>query len=106
MQLTRVLRAQKTGEMRELLKRTGVEVYPLLGIMGVAITGVVSFAMYALFTKDDVVVNKSAKLPPWQRIDLENPKPNKFLVISQSYDEVKPHVVQLLKELDEVKMKE
>ncbi|KAI9554534.1 hypothetical protein GHT06_019807 [Daphnia sinensis] len=51
------------------------EVVPLLAIMGVAITGVSSFCIYALFTKNDVMLNHHDKIPPWEKtIDEVNPK--------------------------------
>ncbi|GAB6024392.1 hypothetical protein CHUAL_009558 [Chamberlinius hualienensis] len=58
---------------------------PMVIIMGVAVTGCMSYCIYAL-NKKDVIIQRSNPLPPWERTDLQNPKPSKIITINQKYD--------------------
>ncbi|KAK2716501.1 hypothetical protein QYM36_006853 [Artemia franciscana] len=85
--------------------RVGTELYPLIFFVGITVVGAAAFAISSLFRKNDVVIKHHATIPPWERMDLEHPKPGKFLTFNQRYDQVKPEIAKLIKEMNEADMK-
>ncbi|XP_007564007.1 normal mucosa of esophagus-specific gene 1 protein-like [Poecilia latipinna] len=72
------------GFFQMLMKRK--EVIPIVGIMALAATGSSSVAIYFLFHKNDVILNKTSNPEPWERV---NPsKPQKFVTINQKWKPV------------------
>ncbi|XP_053721092.1 normal mucosa of esophagus-specific gene 1 protein [Synchiropus splendidus] len=73
------------------------ELIPLIGFMAFAAMGATSAAIYFLFTKPDVILNKSSNPEPWERVDPS--KPQKLLTINQQWKPVKEleHVRNLTK---------
>ncbi|KAM8877005.1 normal mucosa of esophagus-specific gene 1 protein [Synchiropus picturatus] len=63
------------------------ELIPLIGFMAFAAAGATSAAIYFLFTKPDVILNKSSNPEPWERVDPS--KPQKLLTINQQWKPVK-----------------
>ncbi|KAK7912961.1 hypothetical protein WMY93_013172 [Mugilogobius chulae] len=59
------------------------QLIPLIGFMAFAATGATSACIYFLFTKTDVVINKSGNPEPWERVDPSKPQKN----ISNNKDE-------------------
>lgn len=62
------------------------ELIPLIGFMTFAATGATTAALYFLFTKTDVVINKSQNPEPWERVDPT--KPQKLVTINQKWKPV------------------
>ncbi|KAK3579582.1 hypothetical protein CHS0354_015351 [Potamilus streckersoni] len=68
--------------------------------MGCALTGAAAFSFYAAYTKPDVVINKSAEIPPFERI-----KPDqsvKLFQFNQKYEPI-PELEALKKEIGSYK---
>ncbi|XP_008308746.1 normal mucosa of esophagus-specific gene 1 protein [Cynoglossus semilaevis] len=68
------------------LLRKRKELIPLLGFISFAATGAVSASLYFLFTKSDVILNRSNNPEPWERIDPN--KPQKLITINQQWKPV------------------
>ncbi|XP_014854126.1 normal mucosa of esophagus-specific gene 1 protein-like [Poecilia latipinna] len=69
----------------QLLKKRK-ELIPLVGFMAFAATGATSASLYFLFTKSDVILNKSENPEPWERLDPS--KPQKLITINQQWKPV------------------
>ncbi|XP_067999849.1 normal mucosa of esophagus-specific gene 1 protein [Melanerpes formicivorus] len=59
------------------------ELIPLAGILSFAALGALSFSIYSLFSKSDVIINKRGNPEPWQTVDPT--KPQKLLTIHQKW---------------------
>ncbi|XP_055010729.1 normal mucosa of esophagus-specific gene 1 protein [Boleophthalmus pectinirostris] len=59
------------------------ELIPLIGFMAFAATGATTASLYFLFTKTDVVINKTGNPEPWERVDPS--KPQKLITINQQW---------------------
>ncbi|XP_068179743.1 normal mucosa of esophagus-specific gene 1 protein [Antennarius striatus] len=68
------------------LLRKKKELIPLIGFVGCAGTGAVTAAIYFLFTKPDVILNKTSNPEPWERVDPT--KPQKLITINQQWKPV------------------
>ncbi|XP_062860521.1 normal mucosa of esophagus-specific gene 1 protein [Trichomycterus rosablanca] len=73
------------GGFMQLLRKKK-ELIPLIGIMGFAAAGATSACIYFLFTKTDVILNKSENPEPWERLDPS--KPQKLMTINQQWKPV------------------
>uniref|UniRef100_A0A1A8CXE7 Chromosome 15 open reading frame 48 n=1 Tax=Nothobranchius kadleci TaxID=1051664 RepID=A0A1A8CXE7_NOTKA len=73
-----------SGFIQLLRKRK--ELIPLVGIMAFAATGATSACLYFLFTKSDVILNKTSNPEPWERLDPS--KPQKLITINQQWKPV------------------
>lgn len=62
------------------------ELIPLIGFMAFAATGATSAAIYFLFTKKDVILNKTKNPEPWELVDPS--KPQKLITINQQWKPV------------------
>lgn len=62
------------------------ELIPLIGFMAFAATGATTASIYFLFTKPDVILNKSRNPEPWERVDPT--KPQKLVTINQQWKPV------------------
>ncbi|XP_067352002.1 normal mucosa of esophagus-specific gene 1 protein [Channa argus] len=69
------------------LLRKKKELIPLIGFMAFAATGATSASLYFLFTKTDVILNKTSNPEPWERLDPS--KPQKLITINQQWKPVK-----------------
>ncbi|XP_037549236.1 normal mucosa of esophagus-specific gene 1 protein [Nematolebias whitei] len=69
----------------QLLKKRK-EIIPLVGIMVLAGTGATTAGLYFLFTKSDVILNKTSNPEPWERVDPT--KPQKLITINQQWKPV------------------
>ncbi|XP_032416231.1 normal mucosa of esophagus-specific gene 1 protein-like [Xiphophorus hellerii] len=69
----------------QLLKKRK-ELIPLVGFMAFAATGATSASLYFLFTKSDVILNKTKNPEPWERLDPS--KPQKLITINQQWKPV------------------
>ncbi|KAK2853776.1 hypothetical protein Q5P01_006437 [Channa striata] len=65
------------------LLRKKKELIPLIGFMAFAATGATSASIYFLFTKTDVIINKTGNPEPWERLDPS--KPQKLITINQKW---------------------
>lgn len=65
------------------LLRTKKELIPLFGVVSSAAVGAVAFSVYSLFSKSDVIINKSGNPEPWETIDPT--RPQKLLTIHQKW---------------------
>ncbi|XP_062262391.1 normal mucosa of esophagus-specific gene 1 protein [Platichthys flesus] len=70
-----------SGFFQMLNKRK--ELIPLIGFMAFAGVGATSAAIYFLFTKNDVILNKTNNPEPWERVDPS--KPQKIITINQKW---------------------
>ncbi|XP_040456910.1 normal mucosa of esophagus-specific gene 1 protein [Falco naumanni] len=73
------------------------ELIPLVGVVSFAAVGALSFSVYSLFSKSDVIINKSGNPEPWETV---NPtKPQKLLTIHQKWEPIEEleHVRKLMK---------
>nr|XP_046248855.1 normal mucosa of esophagus-specific gene 1 protein [Scatophagus argus] len=68
------------------LLRKKKELIPLVAFISFAATGAASAALYFLFTKPDVILNKSKNPEPWERVDPT--KPQKLITIGQQWKPV------------------
>ncbi|XP_074012530.1 normal mucosa of esophagus-specific gene 1 protein [Numenius arquata] len=59
------------------------ELIPLVGVLSFAAVGAFSFSIYSLFSKSDVIINKSGNPEPWETVDPS--KPQKLLTINQKW---------------------
>ncbi|XP_041707837.1 normal mucosa of esophagus-specific gene 1 protein isoform X2 [Coregonus clupeaformis] len=59
------------------------ELIPLIGFMALAAAGATSASFYFLFTKNDVILNRSRNPEPWERLDPS--KPQKLFTINQKW---------------------
>ncbi|XP_074693907.1 normal mucosa of esophagus-specific gene 1 protein [Strix aluco] len=59
------------------------ELIPLVGIVSSAAVGALFFSAYSLFSKSDVIINKSGNPEPWETVDPN--KPQKLLTIHQKW---------------------
>ncbi|XP_035483261.1 normal mucosa of esophagus-specific gene 1 protein [Scophthalmus maximus] len=71
------------------------ELIPLIGFMAFAAAGATSAAFYFLFTKTDVIMNKTNNPEPWERVDPS--KPQKLITINQRWRPVE--TLELVKSL-------
>lgn len=71
------------------------ELIPLIGFVTFAATGATTVALYFLFTKPDVILNKSYNPEPWEKVDPS--KPQKLLTINQQWKPVEE--LELVKKL-------
>ncbi|XP_037646399.1 normal mucosa of esophagus-specific gene 1 protein [Sebastes umbrosus] len=62
------------------------ELIPLIGFMAFAAVGATSAALYFLFTKNDVILNRTKNPEPWERLDPS--KPQKLITINQVWKPV------------------
>ncbi|XP_037312849.2 normal mucosa of esophagus-specific gene 1 protein [Pungitius pungitius] len=62
------------------------ELIPLIAFMGLAAAGATSAGVYFLFTKPDVILNRSKNPEPWERLDPS--KPQKLITINQQWKPV------------------
>lgn len=69
----------------QLLKKKK-ELIPLIGFMAFAATGATTASLYFLFTKTDVIINKTGNPEPWERVDPT--KPQKLITINQQWKPV------------------
>ncbi|XP_035604937.2 normal mucosa of esophagus-specific gene 1 protein [Oncorhynchus keta] len=75
----------KSGFIQMLRKRK--ELIPLISIVALAAVGATSTSLYFLFTKKDVILNKSTNPEPWERLDPS--KPQKLVTINQKWRPIK-----------------
>ncbi|NXX93911.1 NMES1 protein, partial [Centropus bengalensis] len=73
--------------------KTKKELIPLAGVVSFAALGSLAFSVYSLFSKSDVIINKSGNPEPWETVDPT--KPQKLLTINQKW--------QPIEELENVK---
>ncbi|XP_012732568.1 normal mucosa of esophagus-specific gene 1 protein [Fundulus heteroclitus] len=73
-----------SGFIQMLKKRK--ELIPLVGFMAFAAAGATSASLYFLFTKTDVILNKTDNPEPWERLDPS--KPQKLITINQQWKPV------------------
>ncbi|NWR58349.1 NMES1 protein, partial [Bucorvus abyssinicus] len=59
------------------------QLIPLVGIVSLAGVGALAFSAYSLFSKSDVILNKSSNPEPWENVDPT--KPQKLLTIHQKW---------------------
>ncbi|KAM9275878.1 normal mucosa of esophagus-specific gene 1 protein [Morus bassanus] len=59
------------------------ELIPLVGVVSFAAVGALAFSAYSLFSKSDVIINKSGNPEPWETVDPT--KPQKLLTIQQKW---------------------
>ncbi|XP_032050827.1 normal mucosa of esophagus-specific gene 1 protein [Anas acuta] len=59
------------------------ELIPLVGVVSFAAVGAVAFSAYSLFSKSDVIINKTGNPEPWETIDPT--RPQKLLTIHQKW---------------------
>ncbi|KAM9270844.1 normal mucosa of esophagus-specific gene 1 protein [Cariama cristata] len=59
------------------------ELIPLVGVVSFAAVGALSFSVYSIFSKSDVIINKSGNPEPWETVDPT--KPQKLLTIHQKW---------------------
>ncbi|XP_019742301.1 normal mucosa of esophagus-specific gene 1 protein isoform X2 [Hippocampus comes] len=71
------------------------ELIPLIGFMAFAATGATTASIYFLFTKSDVILNKTSNPEPWERVDPSQPQ--KLITINQQWKPVKE--LELVKSL-------
>ncbi|XP_053355941.1 normal mucosa of esophagus-specific gene 1 protein [Clarias gariepinus] len=74
-----------TGGFLQMLRKRK-ELIPLIGITGLAAAGATTACFYFLFTKSDVILNKSMNPEPWEQLDPT--KPRKLLTINQQWKPV------------------
>ncbi|KAI5097839.1 normal mucosa of esophagus-specificprotein 1 protein, partial [Silurus meridionalis] len=72
-----------------------LQLIPLIGFMAFAATGATSACLYFLFTKTDVILNKTSNPEPWERLDPT--KPQKLITINQQWKPVEE--LELVKKL-------
>ncbi|NWH59489.1 NMES1 protein, partial [Geococcyx californianus] len=65
------------------LLKTKKELIPLVGVVSFAAVGALAFSAYSLFSKSDVIINKSGNPEPWETVDPT--KPQKLLTINQKW---------------------
>ncbi|XP_032926781.1 normal mucosa of esophagus-specific gene 1 protein [Catharus ustulatus] len=66
--------------------KTKKELIPLFSIISLAATGAVSFCIYSLFRKSDVIIHKIGSSEPWERVDPT--KPQKLVTIHQKWEPI------------------
>ncbi|XP_022058873.1 normal mucosa of esophagus-specific gene 1 protein [Acanthochromis polyacanthus] len=71
------------------------ELIPLIGFMAFAGAGATAASLYFLFTKPDVILNKTRNPEPWERLDPS--KPQKLITINQQWKPVEE--LELVKNL-------
>ncbi|XP_041707796.1 normal mucosa of esophagus-specific gene 1 protein-like [Coregonus clupeaformis] len=71
----------KSGFFQMLRKRK--ELIPLIDFMALAAARATSASLYFLFTKNDVILNKSRNPEPWEGVDPS--KPQKLVTINQKW---------------------
>ncbi|XP_051953600.1 normal mucosa of esophagus-specific gene 1 protein [Xyrauchen texanus] len=81
------------GFLQMLNKRK--ELIPLIGFVGFAALGAATASIYFLFTKPDVILNKTRNPEPWERLDPS--KPQKLITINQQWKPVEE--LELVKKL-------
>ncbi|XP_070535351.1 normal mucosa of esophagus-specific gene 1 protein-like [Ptychodera flava] len=72
------------------------ELTPLFSLIGGVCVMAGSYIGYALITKSDVVVNRSANPFPWDKVDPS--KPQKLFTVSQKWTAI-PELEQLRREI-------
>ncbi|XP_071376953.1 normal mucosa of esophagus-specific gene 1 protein [Centroberyx affinis] len=82
-----------SGFIKMLRKKK--ELIPLIGFMAFAATGAASASLYFLFTKPDVILNRTRNPEPWERLDPS--KPQKLITINQQWKPVEE--LELVKSL-------
>ncbi|NXC20122.1 NMES1 protein, partial [Corythaeola cristata] len=50
------------------------QLIPLVGVVSFAAVGALSFSVYSLFSKSDVIINKSGNPEPWETVDPTKPQ--------------------------------
>ncbi|KAF7647846.1 hypothetical protein LDENG_00165770 [Lucifuga dentata] len=85
------------GKMSGFFKmlRKKKELIPLIGFMAFAATGATTASLYFLFTKPDVILNKTKNPEPWERLDPS--KPQKLITINQQWKPIEE--LELVKNL-------
>uniref|UniRef100_A0A8C3NSV3 Chromosome 15 open reading frame 48 n=1 Tax=Cyanoderma ruficeps TaxID=181631 RepID=A0A8C3NSV3_9PASS len=73
--------------------KTKKELIPLVGIVSMAAAGAVSFCVYSLLSKSDVIIRKLGDSEPWENVDPT--KSQKLVTINQKW--------QPIEELEKVK---
>nr|XP_046185237.1 normal mucosa of esophagus-specific gene 1 protein-like [Oncorhynchus gorbuscha] len=71
----------KFGLIQIMRKRK--EVIPLIGCMALSTAGAIFASLYFLFTKNDVILNKSRIPENWEGVDPS--KPQKLVTINQKW---------------------
>ncbi|XP_051512302.1 normal mucosa of esophagus-specific gene 1 protein [Myxocyprinus asiaticus] len=83
-----------SGGFLQMLKKRK-ELIPLIGFVGCAAFGAATASIYFLFTKPDVILNKTRNPEPWERLDPS--KPQKLITINQEWKPVEE--LELVKKL-------
>ncbi|NWH17755.1 NMES1 protein, partial [Grus americana] len=50
------------------------QLIPLVGVVSFAAVGALSFSAYSIFSKSDVIINKSGNPEPWETVDPTKPQ--------------------------------
>ncbi|XP_066052250.1 normal mucosa of esophagus-specific gene 1 protein [Chamaea fasciata] len=66
--------------------KTKKELIPLVGILSIAATGAVSFCVYSLLSKSDVIIHKLGDPEPWEAVDPT--KSQKLVTINQKWQPI------------------
>ncbi|XP_057176554.1 normal mucosa of esophagus-specific gene 1 protein [Triplophysa rosa] len=61
------------GGFIQMLKKRK-ELIPLIGFVGCAALGATTAPIYFLFTKPDVILNKTRNPEPWEKLDPSKPQ--------------------------------
>ncbi|XP_066184500.1 normal mucosa of esophagus-specific gene 1 protein [Sylvia atricapilla] len=62
------------------------ELIPLVTILSMAATGAVSFSIYSLLSKSDVIIRKLGDSEPWENVDPT--KSHKLITINQKWEPI------------------
>jgi hypothetical protein len=77
------------------------ELIPLVGVVSLACGMGLTYSLYSLYQKPDVMLAKSSRVvPPWEQVDPE--KKQKFLTINMRYQKI-PELEELRKEIGSYK---
>jgi len=76
-------RGQKTFGFGLRAFKKAPELLPLVAIVSIPCALASVYVGYALATKQDVVIDKTKEIPPWERV--ESTEYNKFLTINRKY---------------------
>ncbi|KAA0715317.1 Normal mucosa of esophagus-specific gene 1 protein [Triplophysa tibetana] len=82
------------GGFIQMLKKRK-ELIPLIGFVGFAALGATTAAIYFLFTKPDVILNKTRNPEPWEKLDPS--RPQKLITLNQQWKPVEE--LELVKRL-------
>ncbi|XP_032050828.1 normal mucosa of esophagus-specific gene 1 protein isoform X2 [Aythya fuligula] len=61
------------------------ELIPLVGVVSFAAVGAVAFSAYSLFSKSDVIINKTGNPEPWETIDPTRPQKENIKLLEILY---------------------